>query len=211
MPNITIVLAGQVGVGKTTIFNKIKGSDVIPMSPSASSSFEELENHAYSVTLNGKDFKISLWDTGGLERYHSEMTGSYFNYCQVVILVYDASSDDLTSLFSLKDWILQAKSSSIYASELVFSLWASKCADQSSPISEPVQNFLRTHSIPETLYFRVTEECNIVDTFHKLIYQVYEDSSRRPTSIHDSGSVNGTPPQLSRPSLLLRCLTCNLF
>lgn len=83
-----VVFLGSSCVGKTTLFNKMCNklkSNVLPT----------IEYSSVNVTLslNGKEVSIQLWDTAGQEMYRS-MTSIYTRNANGIFLVFDLSNVD---------------------------------------------------------------------------------------------------------------------
>lgn len=93
-----IVLAGDLGVGKTSIFQRY---DINKFFENKESTFG-LDKLTKDVTVDGKRCKINVWDTAGMERTRS-LTSNYYRGSQAIILVY--AIDDMYSLTVLRNWI----------------------------------------------------------------------------------------------------------
>ena len=153
---------------------------------------------------------MTLWDTGGLERYDS-MTANYYRYCHAVLLVYDLNAEE--TLFFLADWFKEAKANSRWPQRVVFSLWGNKSddvtPDEQSAKEPSIEAFLKQYNIPESLSFRVSAKSgdNVVEAFEKVIETVHEDFStqslldlsfdHRDTAVLNQslGSQSGLPPK----------------
>ena len=62
--NYTFVLAGKLGVGKSTIFRKLQKDEFVvstPLSNGLSKSGGEMEHQIYQVTLRNQDFKVPIF------------------------------------------------------------------------------------------------------------------------------------------------------
>ena len=95
---IKVILIGDSGVGKTNLINKALGKR-----------FNETENvtaaanfSVKNMTINGKEFKIKLWDTIGQEKYR-QLTKIFFKNSKIVILVYDITNRE--SFEALPNWL----------------------------------------------------------------------------------------------------------
>ncbi|PFX23834.1 ras-related protein RABE1e-like [Stylophora pistillata] len=99
IPLYKIVLAGDLGVGKTSIFRRY---DVNKFSEYRESTFG-LDKLNKDIEVDGKRLKINVWDTAGMERTRS-LTSNYYHNSQAVILVY--AIDDMYSLTMLRNWII---------------------------------------------------------------------------------------------------------
>lgn len=134
--------------------------------------------------------QVTLWDTGGLERYNS-MTANYFRYCNAVILVYDASPDRLETLFALRDWITDVTKHSSLSDKVALSLWANKCDLSDTRRPPEVDAFMQEHRIPEHLYFRMSAKTGegLMSAFHDVILHV----DRRGNLVSSTGCLIEEP------------------
>ena len=95
---IKVILIGDSGVGKTNLINKALGKR-----------FNETENvtaaanfSVKNMTINGKEFKIKLWDTIGQEKFR-QLSKIFFSNSKIVILVYDITNK--VSFEALPNWL----------------------------------------------------------------------------------------------------------
>ena len=167
----------------------------------------EIQRPLYVIELSFYSLQITLWDTGGLERYHS-MTSSYFRYSTAVILVYDAS-DQLNTLCALRVWIDEARRNSALKDKVTLSLWANKSdiLPENSPIPAEVTAFLSEYSIPESLHFFVSAKTGyqLKESFHQLIEHVYDTSN---VVSSNSTNISGTSPIPNRRSWRDKLCNC---
>ena len=122
--------------------------------------------------------QVTLWDTGGLERYDS-MTANYYRHAHAVILVYDLEAED--TLYCLADWIAEARSSSRWSDRLVFALWGNKCDVEEYATSEDaVVAFAAKYNIPSDLTFKVSSRIagNVEAAFERVIELVDVEFSK---------------------------------
>lgn len=94
---VKTVIIGEAGVGKTSFCTKLTCGD-----------FSELYSSTIGVDffikyslINGKIFKLQLWDTAGQEKFTNIIT-SYFRNAKLIILMYDLN--DINSLTKIKKW-----------------------------------------------------------------------------------------------------------
>lgn len=99
---------------------------------------------------------MTLWDTGGQERYES-MTANYYRNAHAVIFVY--AVDEEGTLYALNEVVSEAKEMSRQGERLVLALWGSK-ADLPGYMhtvkEDAVDAFLNTYRIPEHLNYKVS-------------------------------------------------------
>lgn len=85
-PAFKVILCGQYGVGKTSLFRRFTNNSFIDTSnmTSAQSRASTMGLDHFSRKFDdgsGKSVKIQLWDTGGLERVAS-MTNNYYKFAE---------------------------------------------------------------------------------------------------------------------------------
>lgn len=167
----------------------------------------EIQRPLCAIELSIYSLQIALWDTGGLERYHS-MTSSYFRYSTAVILVYDAS-DQLSSLCALRVWIDEARRNSALKDKVILSLWANKSdtLSENSSIPPEVTAFLSEYSIPESLHFYVSAKTGyqLKDSFHQLIEHVYDTNNIVTSNSTNISTTSSIPERRSWRDKLCNC------
>ena len=93
-----IITLGNAGVGKTSIIERFVNDDYNPNQFSTlgiSFSFKVL-------TINKKNIKLKLIDTGGQEKYRS-ISMNYFKHADVALFVFDLNNE--SSFESIQYWI----------------------------------------------------------------------------------------------------------
>ena len=97
-----ILIVGDSTVGKTNFIHKLV-EDKFNENYFASTGIDLVST---SIKLEGKSFKIQLWDTAGQEKYRA-MTKNLFLKAQGIIVLFDISNE--TSFINLKSWMNQIK------------------------------------------------------------------------------------------------------
>ncbi len=96
--NIKILVAGEGGVGKTTLLHKyVSGTFVVDMSMTIGIQF-----HLKTVLVGGLAHNLHLWDLGGQDRFRF-MLPSYVLGAKGALLLYDTTR--IVSLESLEEWV----------------------------------------------------------------------------------------------------------
>ena len=118
--------------------------------------------------------QISLWDTGGLEKFRS-VTENYFRNAQAVILVFRMSSID--TLDATKEWLELVKRYA--AGDVLISLWGHERDDEvvqsedrvNRVTDELIKGFASAKGIQEDMLFVVNAKTgeNVNESFDKLI------------------------------------------
>ena len=97
MQELKVVLIGDSSVGKTSIFQRMKGDDFVMDQTSTvggSCSYFEVKTEKGSVNLN-------MWDTAGQERFRT-IVPMYFRKAAVVIIVFDVTKR--TTFDTIDEW-----------------------------------------------------------------------------------------------------------
>ncbi|KAG9044725.1 hypothetical protein FS837_007667 [Tulasnella sp. UAMH 9824] len=96
---IKIIVIGDSSVGKTALLKRfLLGGDaqIENMTPTPGPAYKHK-----TTTIRGKKLELSLWDTGGMERFQA-VTRSHYRDVHGALLVYDASAPNPMS--SLRGW-----------------------------------------------------------------------------------------------------------
>ena len=148
-PEFKVILCGEYGVGKTSIFRRFLNDTFLDTTKMTVSECRQttlgmswillyflnefltillstgLDQYTRKFNVNGsggfRELKMQLWDTGGLERVAS-ITNSYYKFSDAAILVFSLAS--LESFHALSHYLLevlsQAENAKIF---LVFMLF----------------------------------------------------------------------------------------
>lgn len=109
IPEFKVILCGEYGVGKTSLFRRYTTDTYIEtafLDPiTTRQSTLGLDHFSKRFDVAGlKTIKIQLWDTGGLERVAS-VTNSYYKFAEAALLVF--SLDSLESFHCLSQHLLE--------------------------------------------------------------------------------------------------------
>ncbi|CAB3230992.1 unnamed protein product [Arctia plantaginis] len=100
-PVLKVILCGEYGVGKSSLFRRFINNTFVPNSDRRSTL--GLDHFEKLYELTDKDVKLQLWDTGGMERIAS-VTSSYYKFAEAAILVF--SLDNASSFHILSQHLL---------------------------------------------------------------------------------------------------------
>ncbi|KAH8380109.1 hypothetical protein KR009_009043 [Drosophila setifemur] len=101
IPKQKVILCGDYGVGKSSLFRRFATDTFVTDTDRKSTLGLDHIDREYSV--NGKQIKLQLWDTGGMERVAS-VTSSYYKFAEGAILVF--ALDNAASFHSLSQHLL---------------------------------------------------------------------------------------------------------
>lgn len=85
IPEQKVILCGEYGVGKSSIFRRFATNTFVTATDRQSTLGLD---HYYKVyKVRDKDIRLQLWDTGGMERVAS-ITSSYYKFAEAAVLVF---------------------------------------------------------------------------------------------------------------------------
>ena len=133
-----MILCGEYGVGKTSLFRRFATNTFVTATDRASTLGLDNYGKVYRVgqenveslpptaivasstggaalAVGGREIKLQLWDTGGMERVAS-ITSSYYKYSEAAILVFSLDNPDSFHILSqhLLDIVTYAENAKIF-------------------------------------------------------------------------------------------------
>lgn len=113
IPEQKVILCGEYGVGKSSLFRRFMGNTFTEATDRKSTM--GLDHYGKKYTVGEKDLKLQLWDTGGMERVAS-ITSSYYKYSEAAILVFALDNPDTFHILSqhLLDIVTYAENAKIF-------------------------------------------------------------------------------------------------
>ena len=109
IPEFKVILCGEYGVGKTSLFRRFATNSFIETKEMSALKSRQstlgLDHFSRRFDVNAnKSIKLQLWDTGGLERVAS-ITNSYYKFAEAALLVF--SLDSLDSFHCLSQHLIE--------------------------------------------------------------------------------------------------------
>ncbi|KAI4459232.1 drab5-related [Holotrichia oblita] len=102
IPEQKVILCGEYGVGKSSIFRRFTNNTFVTATDRQSTLGLDHYDKIYKVA-NDRDIRLQLWDTGGMERVAS-VTSSYYKFAEAAILVF--ALDNAASFHVLSQHLL---------------------------------------------------------------------------------------------------------
>merc|ERR1739844_478764 len=105
VPEQKVILCGEYGVGKTSLFRRLSSNVFVKATDRASTLGLDHFGKIYKVGTEdnvGKEIKLQLWDTGGMERVAS-ITSSYYKYSENAKIFLCGNKYDLKSRIQVSD------------------------------------------------------------------------------------------------------------
>jgi small GTP-binding protein len=163
-PQFKIIMVGESGVGKTTLFWKYLEGEFLQQKPET---VTIIDFKIREVQIEGKPIKLYIWDTAGQERYRS-MVASYFHGCQGVMLVFDLSKRD--SFLSATDkWFPLARARCPQALTL---LVGNKCDLPQAVPEEEVAAWAQLNGVT-FIKTSVKEDINVDEAYRRLSEAIF--------------------------------------
>lgn len=100
-PTQKVILCGEYGSGKSSLFRRFTNNTFVYETDRKSTL--GLDHFAKEYIVKEKPIKLSLWDTGGMERIAS-VTSSYYKFAEAAIVVF--ALDNPTSFHCMSQHIL---------------------------------------------------------------------------------------------------------
>ncbi|XP_013099031.1 ras-related protein Rab-14 [Stomoxys calcitrans] len=101
IPKQKVILCGEYGVGKSSLFRRFTNNTFITNTDRQSTL--GLDHIEKDYRVDDKQIKLQLWDTGGMERVAS-VTSSYYKFAEGAILVF--ALDNAASFHSMSQHLL---------------------------------------------------------------------------------------------------------
>jgi len=113
IPVQKVILCGEYGVGKSSLFRRFSMNTFV--SSSDRQSTLGLDHYQKLYSVYDSDLKLQLWDTGGMERVAS-ITSSYYKFSEAAILVFALNNPDSFNILSqyLLDIVTYAENAKIF-------------------------------------------------------------------------------------------------
>jgi len=166
-----IIVAGEGGVGKTTLINRYAtGTFDVDTRMTIGVGFLVFET-------NGKldeTIKLQVWDFGGEQRFRF-LLPTYCNGAQGVILAFDLTS--ISTLLNLYDWIKLIKERTKNPVVLLIGTKNDLVKENGEGIPDDIINqFLSSLGLDKTFFFKTSSKTgeNIVNVFSSIASQIMD-------------------------------------
>ncbi|XP_017781201.1 PREDICTED: GTP-binding protein ypt1 [Nicrophorus vespilloides] len=176
IPEQKVILCGEYGVGKSSIFRRFANNTFVTRSDRQSTLGLDHYDKIYKV--ENKNIKLQLWDTGGMERVAS-ITSSYYKFAEAAILVF--SLDNPASFHVLSQHLLDIVT---YAENAKIFLCGNKedLVNNVSQVSESeIESFCeQCHNLINTTYKTSCKTgVGIDEMFEDIAYQLVQSNRSR--------------------------------
>ena len=154
------ILVGDVGCGKTSIFNRIKRGEF----SSVYSSTIGVDFSKYIINKDKDIYKLHIWDTSGQERFNC-IISSYYRDISVAVIVFDVC--DRQSFNNIQKWIDEIKKYS--NDKIVFYIVANKIDLTRNRVvfTSEIEYLCNTLNI-EFIEISAKDDINVVNLFENI-------------------------------------------
>ena len=184
--DISIILLGDTGVGKTSIFIRYSKNKFTENYISTISADFERKNIEYK----NKTYSFRIYDTAGQERFRS-IAKSYFHFADCFIIIFDLTNK--VSLISVPTWIDLIKD---FNENPLFIILGNKNDLKNSqiPQAEIEQVIQNINNFNEEKFFKVSAKSgdNINEAFYKMIDLIEnnKDNINEENNNHQNLNIN---------------------
>lgn len=193
VPEQKVILCGEFGVGKSSLFRRFATNTFVTGTDRKSTL--GLDHYDKTYQAQGRNIKLQLWDTGGMERVAS-ITSSYYKFAEAAILVF--ALDNAASFHVLSQHLLDIVT---YAENAKIFLCGNKLdlVDAKPQVSEAdIESFCeQCHNLVSAVYKTSCKTSEgVEDMFSDIARQLVESNrSRIDLKSIDADSFKVTPPE----------------
>ncbi|XP_060074186.1 ras-related protein Rab-35-like [Ylistrum balloti] len=135
-PLFKVILLGEVGVGKSSLFLRVKDNTFIQgLQPTVG-----IESCVKTLYVEDEKVALVLWDTAGVEKFKT-MTRNYYRNTHAAVLVYDVNNP--ASLQYLSKWANDALD---FAPNALRFIMGNKSDLERNVITDSTENFRYAHN-----------------------------------------------------------------
>jgi small GTP-binding protein len=184
---VKVILIGEYGVGKSSIFRRFATNTFTTDSSKRST----LGLDFYAKPFQENNVKIQLWDTGGMERVAS-VTSSYYKHSEAALLVFALDNSD--SFHALSQHLLEVVT---YAETARIFLCGNKSDLQPQVTDQDIEAFCEETSDCIAGYFKTS--CKTGEGLEEMFTTIASSLSTHVKSRHDLLHLDETSFQVTQP------------
>jgi len=169
-----IVLVGDSGVGKSNLLSRFTKGEFYDETKSTIG----VEFAVKSVQVKGKTVKAQIWDTAGQERYRA-ITAAYYRSAVGAMLVYDIVARE--TFDNIERWLQELRQ---HADANIVIMLVGNKSDMRHVREVPTERadiFMKENTLSSFMETSAKDNENVEFAFEKLITQIYEERTVRPT------------------------------
>ncbi|CAL1547872.1 unnamed protein product [Lymnaea stagnalis] len=200
IPSYKVILHGEYGVGKSSIFRRFMNNSFT--TATGKQSTIGLDQCTRTINIGSQDVKLTLWDTGGMERM-SFIGSSYYRGAHAALLCYSVNNKDTFTILSqyILDIVMNAEGAKIF---LCGNMSDQVPADGSGNVVTDADLELFMSQCQDVLsgVYRVScKDClGLEDMFRDMAHVLHDESMSRMTLRRDFVRPGLTPDRESHHS-----------
>ncbi|XP_033754029.1 ras-related protein Rab-35-like isoform X1 [Pecten maximus] len=176
-PNYKVILCGEYGVGKSSIFRRFMNDTFT--TETGKKSTAGLDQSSQLFNINGMDVKMSLWDTGGMERM-SFIGSSYYRGANAALLCYSVLNRETFTILSqyILDIVMNAEGAKIFLCGNM-----ADCDGEDKVTESDIENFIRECGDVLSGVYSISckENEGVYDMFKDMARVLHEEAMGRMT------------------------------
>lgn len=192
-PNYKIILCGEYGVGKSALFRRFM-NDTWTEEIGRKSTIG-LDQASQSYTVYGQEVKLTLWDTGGMERM-SFIGQSYYRGANAALLCYSINKKETFSILSqyILDIVMNAEGAKIF---LCGNFADNEEGEEDCVNETDIENFTRDCGNVLSGSYQVSckDNVGVQEMFSDMAKVMHQDSVNRMTLQRDFVIKPGETPE----------------
>ncbi|XP_065064242.1 ras-related protein Rab-30-like [Rhopilema esculentum] len=168
-----VCLIGKYGVGKTTIFNRIRGK------PNKKNAEIEFYDHDVTVVVGDDEVEkqqvtLQIWDTAGMEQYES-MTESYYKDVHAIVAVFSLDSEK--SFKKIKPTVSKIINDDFSPKAIFVLVGNKKDLDTPTVSDSKVNDFLKSNPgfFKEYLKISAHSDEDVSEVFNRVAYGIVRE------------------------------------
>jgi Ras-related protein Rab-1A len=170
---LRLLLIGDSGVGKSSVMIRFADNEYVPEYATTIG----VDFKVKTITIDGRNIKLQLWDAGGQERFRS-IAESYYRNTNGIVIVYDITN--FNTFLNIGHWIESVKRRNPDSTKIII---VGNKSDQESKRVVPYEagkKFANEHGYD---FFEVSAKkgTNIEGLFHTLARSIIADSQNIPS------------------------------
>ncbi|XP_053400912.1 ras-related protein Rab-13-like isoform X2 [Mercenaria mercenaria] len=190
-PNYKIILCGEYGVGKSSLFRRFM-NDTFSTERGKKSTIG-LDQASQSFHVAGEEVKLTLWDTGGMERM-SFIGQSYYRGAHAALLCYSINNKETFSILSqyILDIVMNAEGAKIFLCGNF-----ADCESEDRVNETDIENFTRECGNVLSGSYQVSckDGTSVKDMFADMARVLHQENSKKMTLRKDLVIQPGLTPE----------------
>jgi len=205
IPSFKVILHGEYGVGKSSIFRRFM-NDTFTEATGKKSTIG-LDQCTRTMNIDGQDVKLTLWDTGGMERM-SFIGSSYYRGSHAALLLYSVNNKETFSILSqyILDIVMNAEGAKIFLCGNMADEKPAEGSEGNVVTEDDIQEFMSQCGGVLSGVYRVSckDSSGLEDMFRDMASVLHNENKSRMTLRRDMVRPGDTPER-EAPSGKRKC------